>query len=410
LKIVLFTENYHRGGVDTFIATLLNHWPDPGTEFTLICNHDHPGLKDIENRLKRPCRFITHNIATYSGLAIKTRGKLIPDLFRKLFTPVIKYLYIVLGIFRLRSILCNEQYDRLLIINGGYPGGDTCRAAGITWGLFSNRPLSVHNFHGLSVPPRKLLWLQEYFTDMLLSRLTQSFVTVSAAAVSSLALRSAIPASKVHYIHNGIEQPNLLKQQCDIRTEIGIQNTTPICLMLGAYESYKGHEFLLSAFRLIVDTIPSAHLVICGHGTPQDIKAVQNKVNQLTLQNNVALLNFRTDAMTILSQSDILLVTSQQFESFGLTCVEAMALRIPVVTTRVGGLPEVVADNEGGYCIGKDDIKQYSEIVIKLLNSSELRQIQGELGYRRYLKLFTANRMADNYAMLFKPNKNIIAG
>ena len=73
MKITLFTENYYRGGVDTFIITLLNNWPEAADEFTLVCNEDHPGLKDIREKLRRSCRIVTHRIRTYDGLAARMR-------------------------------------------------------------------------------------------------------------------------------------------------------------------------------------------------------------------------------------------------------------------------------------------------------------------------------------------------
>ena len=58
MKICLLTENYYRGGLDTFIINLINGWPDKFDNFTIICNESHPGLIDIEKRVKKKVRFI----------------------------------------------------------------------------------------------------------------------------------------------------------------------------------------------------------------------------------------------------------------------------------------------------------------------------------------------------------------
>lgn len=401
MRLAIYTENYDRGGLDTFIATLVNNWPDRNTVFTLICNHDHPGLEDIKARLRRPVTVITHDIATFSSLALKTCGRPLPDLLRKLATPLIKYLYLASAILKLRPLLCNGRYDRLVVVNGGYPGGDTCRAAGIAWGLFSGAPASIHNFHNLSLPPRSLLRLQENLVDKLLSRYTQAFVTVSHAAAASMRFRS-IPPDKIRYIYNGIEAPDAHVQTSDIRQELHISPAAPLCVMLASYHPRKGHTLLLEAFRRVVDALPEARLLICGYGTASEKNHVRNLTEQLELREQVYLSDFRSDAMELLAQADLLAVASQEFESFGLTCVEAMARKIPVVATDVGGLPEVVENRQGGYCVSRDDVAQYAAVLLRLLADPEERAQQGRLGFERYQRFFTAERMSAEYAGLLQ--------
>ena len=60
MKICLLTENYYRGGLDTFIINLINDWPDKLDNFTIVCNKSHPGLTDIENRVKKKVRFVKY--------------------------------------------------------------------------------------------------------------------------------------------------------------------------------------------------------------------------------------------------------------------------------------------------------------------------------------------------------------
>jgi spore coat protein SA len=99
---------------------------------------------------------------------------------------------------------------------------------------------------------------------------------------------------------------------------------------------------------------------------------------------------------------DVLVVPSQAFESFGLTCVEAMAAGVPVVATRVGGLAEVVEDGDGGYCVDRDDVAGFADRVALLLENNELRREQAVRGKQRYAQLFTADRMAQQYAAMIE--------
>ena len=270
MKILLFTENYHRGGVDTFIIMLINNWPEALDEITLVCNEDHPGLQDIRNKLRRPCRIITYNLKTYTWLAGKTHGNGFLDIIRKITSPVVRYLFFARTIMKLRPLLCDGGVDRLLVVNGGYPGGDTCRAAGITWGIWSGKQLSVHNFHNLAIPPKVVTAYQEKTIDALLARYTKAFVTVSKSSAKSMSVRPAIPNNKVVHIYNGLDVANP-QNEIDVRQELGILPDTPLCLMLGTYEPRKGHNFLLRVFRRVVDQIPRAYFLTCGFGSKKEI-------------------------------------------------------------------------------------------------------------------------------------------
>ncbi|WP_035659171.1 hypothetical protein, partial [Flavobacterium seoulense] len=61
MRIALFTENYYIGGLDTYIITLINNWPNKKDKFILICNKSHPGIKRYENEIIREVEFIWHN-------------------------------------------------------------------------------------------------------------------------------------------------------------------------------------------------------------------------------------------------------------------------------------------------------------------------------------------------------------
>ncbi|WP_224963353.1 glycosyltransferase family 4 protein [Geomonas subterranea] len=405
MKIILFTENYYRGGLDTFTATLINAWPDQDDEFTLLSNREYSGADVVRARLRRACSFVTYDFVTYAGLGHITRKNRILNALRLAASPLLRYLFLAHEVIVLRKLFSELQGDRLLIINGGYPGGDACRAAGIAWGFLPDKPCSIHNFHSLATSSRFYTKAQENAVDAMLVKKTKVFVTVSKAAATSMSVRKAIPEDKVTFVYNGLERsehPSLTAGGADVRRDFALNKDALLCLMLATYHPHKGHTFLLKAFRRVSDAIPQAHFLVCGYGNEEEIAAVQREVDGLGLDGKVHLLGFRSDAMELLAQSDVLMVGSQEFESFGLTCVEAMARRVPVVATRVGGLPEVVVDGEGGFCTERNDVDSYAAHVINLLRDEKLRKEQGEKGFSRYLQHFTAQRMALEYAELLK--------
>lgn len=412
MKIIFFMEGYYLGGPDTFVINLINNWPVISDQLTLICNRKHTGLEWIESAITRPCTIIKHNMVIFTGFFELTKRKIdyIINFPLKLLGPILRYVFLTYNICALKRILLQENGDRLMIINGGYPGGDSCRAASITWGIFSKRPYSIHNFHGVVLKAGWHIILQEYLADVLVSRFTKAFVTVSRAAAESMSCRKGIyKRSKILYIYNGIEILNSAQKANSIgatKPEIDMPITNPLCLMLGAYHRHKnfdkGHYFLLQAFKKVVNQIPAAKLIICGYGSNKDMDKVRRLVLKFDIKQNVYLSGFRKDISSLLGRTDVLLISSQVFESFCLAGIEAMAHRVPVVATKVGALPEVVVDNEGGYCVEKDDVDSYADCIIKLLRDDNLRKKQGQKGFQRYKRLFTATRMAKEYARLIQ--------
>jgi len=397
LKIAFFTDIYDCGGVDTFIINLINNWPAKDDSFVIIANSNYPGLQIVEDNVSRPCEIIRHNIPGYSNFL---RDGLFSKEIRKVISPIARYFFILYNIWAFRKLLLQKNPDALIVINGGYPGSDSCQAAGISWGIFSGKPYSIHNFHNIVMKPHWVLRLQEYLVDTILCRFTTHFVTVSRAAAASMGLRPTIKnKNKTIYVHNGLSvklaQP---EPSLNVRDEIGISSTTPLCLMLGTYEQRKGHYFLFQAFKKVLEEVPNAHLLICGYGFPHEIKQVSRYVKDLELHDHVHLMDFRTDISHLLANTDVLVVASQAYESFGFTSVEAMAHKVPVVATNVGGIPEVVVNDEGGYCVDSHDVDSYARCIIKLLKDESLRKEQGKRGYERYRKHFTAERMSRQYA------------
>ncbi|MDD5617771.1 MAG: glycosyltransferase family 4 protein [Candidatus Omnitrophica bacterium] len=414
MKIVFFMEAYYCGGVDTFAINLINNWPQKTDDLILICNRRHTGLEFIRKSVLRPCKIIKHDMAIFTGFFELTQEDSVFEkslnLLLKLFSPILRYVFLIYNTWYLKRILLPLNADRLMIINGAYPGGDSCRAAAICWGLFSKKPLSVHNFHGVVLKPKLHIRLQEALVDELVSKFTKVFVTVSEATAKTISCRPNIyRRNKILFIYNGIEERGNIPDSGltkDIKQEIGIPQPSRLCLMLGAYHCHKnfdkGHYFLLSAFKKAIEHMPEAHLLICGFGYEKDLARVKALILSLGIENNVHLSGFRNDIPSLLREADMLLISSQVFESFCLAGIEAMANAVPVVATKVGAIPEIIINNEGGYCVEKNDIDSYTNMIIKLLKNEDLRKEQGQRGYRRYKELFTATRMAKEYEKLIK--------
>ena len=114
------------------------------------------------------------------------------------------------------------------------------------------------------------------------------------------------------------------------------------------------------------------------------------------IKDNVIFAGPRADIPEILSVTDVFVMPSWQ-EGLNVAAIEAMAMEVPVVGTSVGGLREVVEDGIAGYLVESNNEEQMAGRILELLRSPQRRARFGQAGRRRAQKLFTIERMVQNY-------------
>jgi len=159
-----------------------------------------------------------------------------------------------------------------------------------------------------------------------------------------------------------------------------------------------GIDTLIRAFHLLRGTLaksdpPLAHrlrLGIAGSGSQQaDLQALVNHLELSTVTEFAGQLP-HASVPNYLNQLDIYVAASRlDSESFGVAILEASACGLPVVVSRVGGLPEVVEDTVSGYLVEKDHVEQFADTLLKLVQNKALREILGQAGRELVLKNYT---------------------
>jgi len=408
MKICFFTENYYKGGLDTFLINLFNAWPDSKDELTLVCNGTHPGLETMAEKTVRPIRIKKYS-RVFTNKIVQGQSSLkLSQIFpvraffvlayRVLQYPILFPWYLLtLSLFFHRS-----DFDRLMVVNGGYPASLLCRCAAIAWRLSGKRPLATFNFHNSTTKPPWYFNFPEYQGGFVVELSAAQIVSVSKDCLSTLSNRKAfLGCTKLLYIYNGIEDPRLISidDMDDVRKQYA---TERYCLMLATYEPRKGHAYLLQAFKIVVKDFPDARLQIYGYGKPHEKERVAGEVKRLALENNVSLNDFTPDTASLIACASVLVVPSQAYESFGLTIIEAMAFGTPVVTTDVGGMPEVLADSHAGYVCSKNDPISFADAIKNILGNPSLASQLGRNGRQAFEQRFTAGTMACNYKKLIE--------
>jgi N-acetyl-alpha-D-glucosaminyl L-malate synthase BshA len=139
-------------------------------------------------------------------------------------------------------------------------------------------------------------------------------------------------------------------------------------------------------------------LLLVGDGP--DLSHVRDEVARLGMGDRVRFLGEIENVETVVAAADVALFPSES-ESFGLSALEAMACGVPVITTRVGGLPEVVIDGESGYLHEVGDTKAMAASVDRLLANDDARRAMGQAGVDRAEKLFSLEAMLERHESLY---------
>lgn len=402
MKICLLTENYYRGGLDSFIINLINNWPNDLDDFTIICNKSHPGLIDIENKIKKEIKLIKYNFFFSSALAngfsnIKIlRSFLFRAIFRILNNllefPFLYQYYIV----HFKKFFKSNHFDLLISANGGYPASLICRTSIISWSKINGNNNCFFLFHSRASKVRKIFKFIDNYIDVNVYNSCNQLITVSKNCMNSLIERSPyLSNKKLFYIHNGVDDKYEIYKNL---------KKSDYFIMLSTYTSIKGYDTLIEIAKILKNKKPKFKIKIFGYGKHHEYTNLQNKINKNKLKKFIILKPFTINPLSELKKSIGLICLSQSQEAFGLTLIEAMSLGIPVLTTNVGGLKEVFNNSNAGYIYDKDDINGFINGLLTLSNDEKIRENYSRNARKHYLKHFNSIKMSKKYYEVIKKN------
>ena len=219
----------------------------------------------------------------------------------------------------------------------------------------------------------------------------------TAAVGGTLAIeRDARGAEAAGHEVSGREAPGAEASQRDalepIRAELGLTADALVVGMMCRLTAQKGVSIGLQAFAAIAHAFPQAILLIAGEGPERS--ELERTAAELGLSGSVRFLGWRADSGRILAVLDLLMAPSR-WEGFGLVVLEAMARGVPVLATRVGALPEIIADGETGLLVAAGDVGALAAALGKLLGDAGLRARLGAAGRARARREFRLERMAE---------------
>jgi glycosyltransferase involved in cell wall biosynthesis len=217
-------------------------------------------------------------------------------------------------------------------------------------------------------PPFLLLERLAYAMD-------DAVIVVSEGLASFLESSEHLPRRKMVILGHGVEFPAAALPRAEERRALRLRPFDPLLGVVGRLSPEKGHVHLLRALPAIVDAFPGAGLALAGDG-PQR-RALEEEARRLGMEERVEFLGQRRDVGRFLAALD-LFVQPSLYEGFGLSLLEAMAAGLPVVASRVGGIPEIVDDGESGVLVPAGEPGALAAAAIALLRDPGRARVMGE--------------------------------
>jgi len=182
--------------------------------------------------------------------------------------------------------------------------------------------------------------------------------------------------------------------------EINGENNKTIILHISNLRAVKRPLDVIRIFQGIHRYMgDQVELHVVGEGPLQYDMA--SLVDQLGLEKNVQFLGIRSEIGALMASSDLFLLPSQQ-ESFGLVALESMACGVPVLASKVGGLPEVIEDGRTGFLFDVGNIDEAVEKAVKVLKNRELYNSIRQQGLKDAEERFSMKQIVDRYENLYK--------
>ena len=216
-----------------------------------------------------------------------------------------------------------------------------------------------------------------------LMKRSDALIAVSKYTVNELTELYGIDKNKIHVIYNGVDlerfkpRPN----RAELRKEFGLEKDMKIVLFVGRLYHRKGLETLLRSVPPVLKEFSNVKFVISGTGFKQKEESLRNLAKELDIEEHVEFLGYVPDEkLPLLYSASDIFVLPAIYENFPFAILEAQSTGLPVISTKVGGIPEFLVDNENGFLIDPRKPDQLTKSLLALLKDAKLSKKMGDRG------------------------------
>lgn len=271
---------------------------------------------------------------------------------------------------------------------------------GMTARLLYRKPGVLFMEHGRHQPdyPRP----KRMFANRLLLSRRDRVVGVGEAVRQAIIQNEGIPPDRVYVIYNGIDLQTFSRNQVQrqaVRQELGFGENDFLIFQVARLDYLKDHATAIRTLARVSRQCPQAHLILVGEGP--ELSKIQGLIREQKLEHRVHLLGLRKDIPKLLAAADVFLLTSIS-EGIPVTIIEAMASGLPVVSTNVGGVSEVVEEGKTGLLAPAGDDDLLAKNILKLIATPQLAKELGEQGLSRAKEHFSEAKMHSGFLKTYQ--------
>jgi len=295
--------------------------------------------------------------------------------------------------FKLRSVI--KKYNPDIIHSHLFHADILSRFA--VW--FIKKPAIISTTHSNIFHGRVREMLLRY-TDSLVNRT----IAVSGEVARELVRKKITIQKKIQIIYNGVDLKkfNVASPEVSLRQreKLSIEKDKKIFISVGRLHKIKAQSLLVDAAYILKKQYGNFHIIIVGSGDEYGV--LKDRIQRFGLESQVTLAGKKDNVQDFLQASDVFILTSKE-EGFGLSVVEAMASGLPVIATKVGGVPEIIEDGETGFLIKSQNINELVDKMSFFMKlSDEKRRSIGVRARRVVEEKFSITKMMHSYTDLYK--------
>ncbi|HXN55859.1 MAG TPA: glycosyltransferase [Myxococcales bacterium] len=235
-----------------------------------------------------------------------------------------------------------------------------------------------------------------------LSARRADLVVANAEAVRRVCIEEeGCDPSRVVVVMNGIDLPRFdAAVAAGLKTPLPVPEGAPVVAIVGNLWPVKGHRTLVEALGMLKGELPGWRFVCAGDGPERSW--IERRIQELGLADRLFLLGHRFDIPALLARSRAAALCSSA-EGLSNALMEAMAARLPIVATRVGGNPELVREGENGFLVPYGDAAALAARFRELLSGpAERRAEMGNRGRAHIEAELTLEHLAKGHAALYR--------
>jgi glycosyltransferase involved in cell wall biosynthesis len=265
-------------------------------------------------------------------------------------------------------------------------------------------PVVVHTYHGHVLhgyfSPRTTRMFLAF--ERSLARWTDCLLAVSHTVRRELLAMGVGSPERFRVIPLGLDLDRYAGADAargSLRSELGLAPDVPVVTIVARLVPIKAHEVFLRAARRVRDALPTSQFLVVGDGERR--RPLEALATELGLDANVRFLGWRRDLERVYADAWVVALTSRN-EGSPVSLIEAMAAGRPVIATRVGGVPDLIAQDVTGCLVPPDDPEALAVALVALLRDPDRRQALGKAARERVLPAFAADRLVADVDRLYQ--------